>query len=438
MQPRRTGLKGYVSLGTCLAVAIGLSTYYVATLHRTPFFADESHWIGKSAGWFLLVDGRFDEAFWKLEAIDQPLLVPYMFGVVVRLSGYDGSTINGMYDFSKDFETNLREGCVPDDVLLRRCRLVSVACGILGLCAAMAVVWRVAGMSGALAVSLLLGLNPHYIRHVQRAMSEGALALWILLGWLVCAMFAAAMDQGRLRSARRWSILMGVVAGLGLMTKLTGLMIFLCIGAVGLVWAWRLHRAKQARGRGTGWRFPVVSVVVAMAIGYCVFIAQSPTTWGNPLGVLGKMVSWRRGVIAKQQLALREYAVGGACHRVGLVCTRFGHDMGTFAARGISRTARIPWLDGWVFLAGLLWLIAAERRARVTEDLGHYADPVVMLIWSAVLIGSLMLLLGIDNDRYYLPGLIATAVVEATAVGVGVRWLVGKISGRIGASRATA
>jgi len=325
-------IRRYAPVVAVVIVCVLLFTYHLGSVDSLPLFGDESHWIGKSKGWFLLIHGRFDEPFWKLEAIDQPLLVPYLFGAVASLSGYDGSMLHRMYDFSKDFETNRKEGRVPNPALLRRCRIVSLACGIVGVGAAMAILWRIVGPGGSLAVPLLLGLNPHYIRLSQRAMSEGMLSLWLLVGWLICMALAHTLDKGPARSARRWSILMGVVAGLGLTTKLTGLVIFIGMGVVGAWIALRTVIAGRRPGQGSGWRLPAVHVGVAFAVGYLVFIAQSPATWNDPLGALQRMMSWRKGVTAQQQVALPEYAIHGMYQRVGKASVRLGHDIGTLGA----------------------------------------------------------------------------------------------------------
>lgn len=397
---------------------------YMRTLDRLPLFGDESHWIGKSAGWFLLVRGQLNDPFWETEAIDQPLLVPYVFGVVASLSGYDGSSINRMYDFSRGFEENRRAGCIPDEKLLRRCRVFSGVCGLLATAVAAAIAWRLAGPVAGLAALAVLGLNPHYMRVTQRAMSEGMLGLWLLVGWLLCMAFSRSVVRCEFRKMRRWTILLGVVAGLSLTAKLTGVVTFIGIALVGGLCAWWTWRAVPVQGKRarSAWRVPLMGSALALVVGYAVFIGQSPATWRNPFGALQKMLAWRAAVTANQQLAIPEYAVRGAVRRVGTVSTRLWHDLGTFGATGVSRRLHVPWLDGWVALGGLLWLVYAERKARLAAEAVLHADLAVGLLWSCLLVVLLMFMLQIDNDRYYLPGLTATSVVQAVGIGAMIRY----------------
>jgi hypothetical protein len=415
-------------------ICLALSGYYISTLDTNPFFGDESYWMGKSVGWFLLTEGRFDDPFWNVVAIDQPMLVPYVFGIVTQLSGYDRAKVNTIYDFSKDFATNRREGAIPDQTLLRRCRVLSSLCGVLGCAAAMAIAWRLAGPAAGLLVAILLGLNPHYIRSVQRAMSEGMLSLWLLVGWVLCAMFACSLSQRRPRTTLKLSVALGIAIGLGAMTKLTAAPMFAGVLCVGLFYTFQAYRAPARRTRAA-LQLPVTAAGLAVGVGFLVFVVQSPLTWRAPIDGTWRMLTWRQMIMKdKQHAQVREYAFASPADRAGAVSARLWHDIGSFAARGISRRVHIAWLDGWLFLGGLLWLLAAERKARVAQDALRHPDLLVAWIWLVSILLPLFLFLPVDWDRYYVPGLIVTAIVQSVALGALCRYLWNKRT-RLGSGR---
>lgn len=404
-----------VATGTVFCMALGV--YYLATMDDTPFWGDESGWIGKSEGWFLLIHGEFDAPFWDTEGLDQPMFAPYAFGIVATLSGYTKATLNKMYDFEKDFAQNQREGRVPDPTLLRRCRALSIVCAILGCGAAMVIVWRLTGPVGGLITGILLGLNPHYIRWAQRAMSDGMLSLWLLLAWMICAVLANALQRRDLRRAWKWSLILGVVAGFGMMTKLTAAVIPLGIVGMGLVQVYLAERKTSAPRPVGRWRAPAMASVVASATGCGIFVLQSPTTWRNPPNGIHRMMEWRKTVIQKQQQVLPEYVVHGTVGRIRMLEGRVWRDLGTFAAWGLSKRIHIAWFDGWLFLTGLVWLLLRQRRARIAQDASTWQEVVLAWIWTLVLILPCGLLLPYDHDRYYLTALLASTLIQAAVLG---------------------
>jgi hypothetical protein len=293
----------------------------------------------------------------------------------------------------------------------------------------MIVVWRLTGPIGGLTAVVLLGLNPHYIRLTQRAMSEGILSMWLLAGWLVCAALATTLERGTARRAWQLAVILGITVGLATMTKLTAAPLFFAVAVVGLHRAWRSDWARASRRSVKGWRFPLMVTGVTLAIGYLVFIAQSPRMWRTPIAGPWRMVTWRQSIMKdKQQTFLTEYAITSVAARMETVPARLWHDTGTFAATGISKRIHVTWLDGWTFLGGLVWLLLAERRARIDGDTSRHGDLVVAWAWLAALILPLLLMIPADWDRYYVSGIIATAVVQAVGVGALFRFVVGRLA----------
>jgi len=432
-----------LSCAVCLVAAI----FLVATIDRTAFHGDESQWIGRARAWFRLVRRDFDNPFWIDAGMDQPLLVPYIWGLVARASGYDEPSLNLEYDFEKDPETNRRENRVPSYRLLWRCRLVSTLCGGLACVAAMVIARRPAGPAAGLAAVLLLAFNPYFGECVHRAMAEGLLSVWLLGAWLVCIWAAAAFRRGHASRARLWSIAAGAAGGLATTTKLTGAVALAAVLVTGLVQsigAVRHRRGAPPDPSGADWRLAALPSLIALGAGYLVFIAQSPATWREPFGFPRGMIVSRSVVASEQQLRYPEAAVTTPTARLALVARRLWHDFGTFAVLG--HWTRRVWLDAWLFVGGLVWLLASacgvgvfrSRKAPIApvamcarrdreygsaaSDADRAAEARVALIWVAALLVPVSLTLPLDWDRYYLPPFLAATIVEAVALGIVVRW----------------
>lgn len=413
----KPAVKRRAATGVALLMCVALCVYYLATMESNPFYGDEGIYVRKAVGWFLLVHGEIDAPFWRIEAIEVPMLVPYGFGIVASLSGYGESQINKRYDYGRSFAQNQREGRVPDPVLLWRCRAFSVVCASLACVAAMAIAWQLTGPAGGILTFVILGLNPHYMRLAQRALTEGMLGFWLLMGWLASSNLCVVLGRRNPRAAWRWSILVGCIAGLGTASKLTGVFAFVAIAGIGLVDVLLTIRSGSSKTRRHAWRLPAMSWAMAAGVGYFVFVAHSPALWRAPVRGTRLMMSTRKEIARTQQDVLREYALYDMPSRAAAMTARLWHDLGTFASTGISTRLRIGWLDGWVFLAGLVWLLVAERRARIAGDGPRWRAIVVMWIWTAALVLPCGALLMLDWDRYYLPGLIASSVVQGTVLG---------------------
>ncbi len=428
-------LKQYAQFAAGGLVLFAIGVYHLATINRTPFWGDEGGWVGRSAGWYLLIEGNFDDPFWSTHAIDQPMLPSYAFGIVGTLSGYGRSTINKVYDYGKTYERNRQEGYVPDDVLLWRCRAVSTVFGVLACAVAMGVVWRLTGPVGGLAVGVLVGINPHFMRMTHRAMSEGLVSFWLLVTWFVSLLFVEALTHRKARQAWRRAVLLGLAAGLGTISKLTGVAAFFAVVGIGLVHVLQAKRTPSAKRRKGRWRLPAKTTAVAIGVGCLVFLAQSPTTWRSPLGGTYRMLQWRKRVAETQRTHLTEHLVHGHADRVETFTARVWHDMGTFAAWGVSKRLRMPWLDGWLFIWGLLWLLLAQRRARIAEDVLRWRQIIAVWIWMLALNLPVLLLMPADVSSYYLSPFIASAVVQAMGLGLSLQYLIGRLASRRRRSR---
>ncbi len=411
-------------------LAIAVTAWQIGTIDRTPFFGDESHWIVSSAAWFHLFHGTPHEPFW-IDAFDQPMFVPYVFGAIAARQGLDELHLNPPYDFRRDYETNVREGRIPDAALLYRCRLASTLFGVGGCLAGAAIAWRLAGPWAAAAALLLVGLNPFYLRSIHRAMAEGFLAFWFLSGWLLCVLAVEAWVRVRFTRGLLLSIAVGVVGGLGAMTKLTAGIILLNAAVCALVAVHLRLRAEAAarnpfsRDTGEGdasgivarrrvrrtWTLPLMQVAVALAVGYLVFIVQSPVTWREPLTGAQGLAMERRLIAADQQVEHASEALRTPGQRVSRFVTRVGADLGPLAS--IAGSARVLWPDGLLTLAGLACLPGLRRAERSSQR----GDTLVAVVWFVLLTLPFMAIVPLDWERYFFPAVLAFSVMEAAALG---------------------
>jgi len=385
-----------------------------------PFEGDEADYTATSRyfGYWLQPGGlqrsEWDGNHWTRT---QPPLTRYIIGAWLMARGYDLESLNQPYvSTASSFEVNRRKGRVPTDDVLAAARqpMVLLGAGALTLLYPLGVL-----LGGPLAgfVAVGLALSSPFLRYtLVHAWAEAPLSCFMLLAAVLAALAVRQLISASEAGTRKlrwlwWGGALGLALGLASATKLTGLVgAPLLVGGVAgvLVWQRRTLAAAQVRAL-------LALATVAILVMLAVFVAVNPFLWRGPLDGLASMVAQRQREMAEQQEQWPEYAVVSVAERPWLT------------AIGVTRAG--PWADLTPVAVpvglglGLLGLVASMRRLRrrpaVVAQVSQAADAltshsapapngdgaavVLLLVWLAGYTAAIMVGLGLNYPRYFLP-----------------------------------
>lgn len=212
-------------------------------------------------------------------------------------------------------------------------------------------------------------------------------------------------------------MLLGTFLGLGGAAKLSPLLLSLPLAAYGVMWlVWTLYRKGWSglvwnRAR-YGWL-----LLAQPAIAYVVFVLANPFLWPNPIGRTLDLVNFRRQEMDGQSSAWPIAGVEGPLRALQRTGRRFNSDY--------SSSLRIQnwWGDTWstipshvpidvvLMCAGVVVLTVLVVKRGMWSSTG--LCTMLMAASSAVIIVGM----GVDFYRYFLPLLIVLATCAGVAIG---------------------
>ncbi len=221
-----------------IAITLLSSVILFSNRGKTPFHGDESGWI--SSGYYyteLLLRRDFDWQKWVCTPCGpwgsrlNPHLGQWLIGIpLITLSPKGESTFFNLYNFKQSFLNNKKEGRVPPRQILLRARISPVVFGTLSCLVIFVIGYYVSGLwTGLIAVLLMLS-NKLFIILSTQAMTDIFYNFFLLCGCLASVLLLKLNQKFRLLSA---SLMCGVLAGLASSVKITGVIIgglvFLCV-----------------------------------------------------------------------------------------------------------------------------------------------------------------------------------------------------------------
>ena len=213
-----------------IAITLLSSIILFSMREKTSFFWDESGWI--SSGYYyteLLLHGDFDREKWLCPQCASwgsrlnPHLGQWLIGLpLITLSPRDEPIFFNLY--------NKKEGRFPPRQILLRARISPVVFGTLSCLVMFIIGYYVSGLwVGLIAVFFLLTHNL-FLKLSTQAMTDIFYNFFLLCGCLASVLFLKLNQKFRLLSA---SVICGVLAGLASSVKITGVIIggllFLCV-----------------------------------------------------------------------------------------------------------------------------------------------------------------------------------------------------------------
>jgi 4-amino-4-deoxy-L-arabinose transferase-like glycosyltransferase len=413
--------------GVAWALGVGLVSFALLAYDRRSerFFLDESGYTVQGFYLDLFLAGRWNDPSWiSLPAIDLPPLMKYLVGFQLRAHGYHRGALHAALDWSKFF--NLSPVTSADLVntefatrdMIDVARWPSTILGALGCLAVFGLGTSMRDRRVGLAAAALLVANPLYRQQAHRAvgdvpcealaLSACALALWAWRRGLAGRIGPYALAA---------TLLAGALAGLAVLTRLTGVVAFLHVAAwVGLAsllpevrWTRKLAVAVGAAA------FVLVAIAIVL-VGNPTLTVQPKVVLGpaeaefarqGPAGRFLAMWQHRRDLSTMQQEFYPIYAMKGLGPKARVTVVQGFGRFSPFGPKHSHQPALYDWEQDrwgllwlpWVLLGAIGALRAGLRQLRAGEPPTAWA-----VVGSSVLVLSCVVLyIPLAWDRYLLP-----------------------------------
>lgn len=412
---------------------------------------DEAMWMG-TARFFLTMFVQRDvspeawpDSFWTRT---HPMMVRYVMGGWLWAHGYDLTSVDPHFDYTRKWFTNVEMGKAPGEAMLtemrRAMRGLAVVCAVLMY----GIVRVMAGRIGGLATALLFCGSPYMTLHLIRAKGETILMVFLLAALLASVI---AMKRSNARGPSiGWGIATGVLLGLSVGSKLTALVVvpaivawsaWVAIGGMSSVrlllrgdWASRWTRrpaairapdtvaagvpaptneASSRLERGvSGWRGRRAAIwgIGVLVVAAIVFVAHNPYLYPDPLGRTWLMLTDRQREMSWQADVDPSRAITTVAQRIKLVW-RWSLNEDTWG------DSRLRWpIEAPLAVAGLAWLSFRLVRWNRGEDAW-------LLLWVACIYAGVTWGLGYLLDHYFVPTAAMGLLLNGLAIGWGASWL---------------
>lgn len=380
---------------------------------KLPYHPDEFQFVGYSEALPYLLRGDFRSPYWGNGwLLDQPKLASYFWGMSLGASGVrdipaylERAGFGGFQVWwnaaAMSEKANSQPASGPsihlaEPVAMARRGAYAVTLFFLAV-VAMASVAAGGYLTGIVALWIVAG-NPLISSSSLRAMADGLLLLFTILTFWISLMLLKDTADGRHWRAGLWCILGGIIGALAVSTKLNGILSLAYFFPVAGYGAVRFFR------RGRMW--PVMAVFLSLALSAGTFLLLAPFLWPSFPQSLASMIHSRMRTIAWQQGYWPESALVSPAERLAAVWQRALSPSAAYGSLGVLGT--LAWIAGLVALGLNLKLGAGLRR-------DHAA---AFLLWAVMVGGVTAFLLPLDWDRYYLPIVMVSLLIQAYGISV--------------------
>jgi len=429
---RPTSPRPRLRLAWLLPVVLFLFSLYqnLGNMDTVDFHRDEARWINRAYFLEALAHPFSDTWADYYSTRGQPPLGNYLMGIGLLLQGRDLDT-NRVWDFSYDEAWNVAVGAMPDPADLAAGRRTNAVIGALLVVCVYAIASRLSNRAGGFAAGFFLALQPLHLRLSSQALSDELLALLIALAFLTAFRFAKAPTLGR-------GLLLGALLGLGGAAKLSPMLLSLPLAAFGGAWLLdRLWRGGWASIRWSRARFGWL-LAVQPAIAFGVFVLANPFLWTDPIRRTYWQFEFRRSEMEGQSSAWPVAGVDGPLAALNRTGRRFNLDYSTSLRiqDWIDQTLSVSYhhvsLDVVLMAAGLVVLVA------IVVKHGLWSPHALTAYLMAAQCGVVVVGMGVDFYRYFLPLLVVGSVCLGVGIGSAAKTITGTLWQRfLPARRAT-
>ena len=405
-----------------------LAIYIVAGAAIVPFHGDESTliWMGRDyfhiAGEAGFSRVRYDGSPLSSEIEQVHRLIngavsKTIYGWAASTLGFEIGDLNNLWDWSRDFQSNVADNHFPDAILLLRARQLSALQLALAAAAFFAFARIALNRPTAYLASLIFALHPSILINGRRAMMEGS----HLLGLTLVLLAAAWLMQGR----KPWKYLaLGVFAGFALAAKHHNVV---AVTAVYLALALPTMRHWLRSGKWRRQLRELLLLILSGLVAILTFLVLNPGWWSAPLQLAFAVIEERQALMTSHVMDAGGYDSYGAqitgffwyvfvgarqyfelAHWAGYA--EISQQIRAYEASGLagvlligdSRALGILCLVASVIGAGLL-----ARNRGISPDM-----RLLILLWAGISALATLQLTPLPWARYYLP-LLPVAILLA-------------------------
>jgi 4-amino-4-deoxy-L-arabinose transferase-like glycosyltransferase len=403
-----------------LLVVLAAAAVVMRGVAAVPFHPDEAEYLRFGSGLALdFSEQGFEPSRRALEAegaqreprraylhLNLGPLVPYLIGAAFVSAGLERRDRAGPWEWGRSYAENVALGHRPAREWLTLARGLSVLFAATAVLIVFALGLQCGGRGHAYLASGLLALNPIFLMHARRAMSEAPLLALAALVWWLAARCVRASARSRIR-LRHW-LLFGIAAGTCVAAKHSGVLFVAAAGAWLACVEWRAARGRSLAASGL--HFPIQGVALASASALALFIAIQPPLWSDPIGRLERIVDMRlasfarsvevlggelgRGERMLRALALPFLSVPEPADDVA--------EMSAYLASGAAGLMLPRVIGGAFTVFALVGLTIALRRAIAPRDAEERSRALGWIFASAAVF-AVAALNPVPWQRYFLP-----------------------------------
>ncbi|CAN5785135.1 hypothetical protein BH20CHL2_BH20CHL2_04710 [soil metagenome] len=413
-------------------VIFGIAFYHYrseAGTNITAFHRDESRWINRAHYAEELLDpfGPTWNDYYLTRG--QPPVGSYVMGIGLLAQGVDLDT-NRAWDFRHSFDWNVQNGMYPTQEEIRAGRMTNVFVGAVAVVTTFFAIRMLSNTMGGIVGAAILTFHPLQSWHNRLALADTTLTLTISA--IVLLTILLFRKPGWFRT-----LAIGILIGLGGANKLTPLalaFVFAAVGAVLLIRA--IMRNRQSLLPGETWlsatpglRHLCWMLLSMPIVAGASFVAAYPYLWSNPIINTLRLVNFRQNEMAEQARIYPQFSVETTAEAINRTWLSLGDRWSatgwTFRWLGYpDLAAQVAPLDIILALFGAALLALVALRAPIGS--GHLIVGLLLLVQ----VGTIILSMRTDFERYYLPIVLAIAILAGTGVGIGVRTLTAAIQVR--------
>lgn len=392
-------------------------------LRVSPFHPDESRWINRA--YYLRETLNPLSSVWEDRYLirGQPPMGSYMTGLFLLVQGRDLDT-NRAWDFQYGFESNVtwnvtRNGMPAEDDLLAA-RRGSMVVAALTAVALFLIVAELVNILGGVVGAVMLIVNPLNQYLATLATSDAVFTFFVSLSVLTAVWLAKRPSWWR-------ACLLGLTMAAGASTKLSplglaagfavygGVLLFdpwlRQLGSVGRFWGW-INRVARGTERPLGWMLGVQPAIVGL-----LFVISYPYLWPDPIGRVRYIFAFRRQEMDNQAGFWPQAAIDTRQEALRRTWENL-NDRYSSSDRLITELGNLfsaDWsgarYDLYLAVPGLVVLVYLAWRNGLASP--HALATAAILGQSALI----LMALGVDFNRYYLPLLFAAAIGIGVLVG---------------------
>lgn len=437
--PQRTRCTSRIGTVLLAATLFAIAfAHYESGVDTTDLQPDESRWINR-AHYLTDLQDPFGPT-WNDQYLTrgQPPVGSYVMGLGFLVQGENLDT-NPAWDYRRGWEWNTQNGMYPSQEDLRTGRMTNVFLGSVAVVLTFLAVRLLSNAVGGVIAATILIVHPLQSWHSRLALADTTLTL--TLAAMILVLILLMRRPGWFKA-----LTVGILIGIGGANKLTPLALAFVIAAVGFVMfaisIYTRYRESPSGakfsnvippGSSLSWMLMSVPVVAGAT-----FVAMYPYLWPHPIDNTAKILDFRQQEMDAQARIYPKFAVDSTWEAIQRTWISLSGGTNDSGVRLWSATDQIL---GWLGLPelgsrlGSLDLIFAivglgllfYVGTRITFRSGHL---IVALVLAAQVL-TIVFSMRADFERYYLPIVLATAVLTGSGLGLLMQPALSFLQGRL-------